>query len=313
MTGGSEPQTNAPEKDKKTLTKDMSWGPIKLTLTADPPKVQYDRDILLTITIESASNIKVTPPYLSDRLQGFVLSGEYGGEPVTQDGTTIIERHARITPILSDEYRLAPMAIIYKDINKSTTSENWFPTQPIVFDVVPPEKISSGNGIRENIEPVWIYPTFKTVSMWILYAVLGIGACFLIWKLLKKMHREAQLRKLSPRERALKELAILFAKHLPERNKVKEFYLELTMIVRSYIERAHSIRAPEQTTEEFLTAVSNDPRFDGAVLETLENFLEAADLVKFAAHLPDTDAISQATGTAKTYIDSDDKARKDNV
>lgn len=312
-TGCSKNKTETVVEEKKPLVEDMSWGPVKLTITASPAEVRYDSDILLTIRIESAPNIEVSTPDLSDRLQGFLLSGEYGGEPFTQDGVTIIEKHARMTPVLANEYRLAPMAIIYKDKSKIPAFENWFATRPIVFHAAPSLKTDSSNNIRDNINPVWIYPPFKTVSFWFVLVILAIGFCFLAWKFIRKLHREAQLRKLSPKERALKELEFLLAKHLPEKNKIKEFYLELTMIVRSYIERAHDIHAPEQTTEEFLFAVSHDARFSKTVVETLKHFLEAADLVKFAAYRPDGHAIQSATETARTYIDSDDKERKNNV
>jgi len=110
---------------------------------------------------------------------------------------------------------------------------------------------------------------------------------------------------MSPRERALEELAELMARDLVGKNMVKEFYLELTMIVRRYIERAHAIRAPEQTTEEFLAAVSSDNRFGQEVINRLRLFLEAADLVKFAAYHPESDAISRATETARSYVVTD--------
>jgi hypothetical protein len=110
---------------------------------------------------------------------------------------------------------------------------------------------------------------------------------------------------MSPRERALRELSALLAKDLIAHDQPKEFYLELTMIVRRYIERQHAIRAPEQTTEEFLVAVSQDSRFPPPVLMRLRAFLEAADLVKFATHRPAPESAREATGTAKEYIQTD--------
>ena len=44
----------------------------------------------------------------------------------------------------------------------------------------------------------------------------------------------------------------LLAENLPARGLIKEFYLRLTGIVRQYVEDTTGIRAPEQTTEEFL-------------------------------------------------------------
>ena len=59
-------------------------------------------------------------------------------------------------------------------------------------------------------------------------------------------------RRQTPEEIAHAALAALLAENLPARGLFKEFYLRLTGIVRQYIEDTTGIRAPEQTTEEFL-------------------------------------------------------------
>jgi len=119
------------------------------------------------------------------------------------------------------------------------------------------------------------------------------------------VQRAVKLRRMSPRERALYELAELLARDLLGREQIKDFYFELTMIVRAYIERAHTIRAPEQTTEEFLLAVSRDSRFSPAVVGQLRTFLQAADMVKYAAFRPDQPTVNQALSTARNYIETD--------
>jgi hypothetical protein len=65
------------------------------------------------------------------------------------------------------------------------------------------------------------------------------------------------------------------------------------------------VRAPEQTTEEFLQAVSRDPRFGAEVLARLRAFLQSADMVKFAAYQPGDDKTRQAVETARGYIEQD--------
>ena len=287
---------------------DMSRGNIEVVFTADPPRVQLDRDVLLTLRITAPSDMEVTLPALNDRVQGFMLSGVIDEEPVTRAGKVIRERRARLTPILAREYRLAPMAIAYTDHSRSPADSGWFPTRPLLFDPVPPIQGRAGKDIDSVLAPVWIYPSAKTVGLYGLMAIVLILILFLAWKLLKRVRRAVQLMRMSPRERALHDLAELLAKGLVARNLVKEFYLELTLIVRQYIERAHAIRAPEQTTEEFLKAVSSDPRFSAAVVAKLKGFLEAADLVKFAAYRPPPDAIDGATNTARQYVEADAEA-----
>lgn len=287
-------------------TEDMSKGNVEVTFTVEPPNVQLDRDNLLIIRIAAPPEIEVAPPSLDDRFQGFRLgSGVIDEEPVTRDGKVTRERRALLTPVLSPEYRIAPMAITYTDRSRSPAESGWFPTRPLVFSPAPPIAGKADKDVKDVFSPLWIYPAAKTVLLYVMLALLLAAVAVIAWKLLKKVRRTIQLMRMSPRERALHDLAELLAKDLVAKNQVKEFYLELTLIVRQYIERAHAIRAPEQTTEEFLTAVSRAPQFKPDVVRKLQSFLEAADLVKFAAYHPAPDAIDRAAGTAREYVETD--------
>ena len=97
------------------------------------------------------------------------------------------------------------------------------------------------------------------------------------------------------------ELQRLIEQNLAEID-VKLFYVELTGIVRRYIERTTGVRAPEQTTEEFLREITAKETFDGMFSRRLKNFLESADLVKFAGLHPRKDDIEEAFHRAKVFI-----------
>lgn len=284
---------------------DMSKGPVEVILTFQPPRVRLDGDMLLTLRVTAPQEISVSLPSLNDRLKGFLLSGVQDHEPVLHGGKRTLERTALLTPAISDEYRLAPLPIVYTDPGRPASAPAWFATRPVVFERVPVIDGQPASDIEDSLTPVRIYPPFKTVLLSLLAAVVLIGLFFLAWKLAGRIRRRIQLARMSPRERALFELEELLGKDLIARHQVKEFYLELTMIVRRYIERAHTIRAPEQTTEEFLAAVSQDTRFSREVVSRLRAFLEAADLVKFAADRPTDSAIRIATQTARDYVETD--------
>ena len=284
---------------------DMSWGPVEVLVTADPPAVELGKDLVLTVRITAPSEMQVAMPVLEDRVEGFSVGGVFDRDPVVRDGKTTLERRARLTPVLAEEYRVAPMPIEVVDAGRSPAEQSWFPTRPIVFDLVPPVEGDPGKEIGVAMDPVWVRPSAKTLAAALLSTAVLAGLGVLLWKILRRAHRQIQLMRLSPRERAMKELTMLLARDLIGKALVKQFYLELTMIVRRYVERAHGIRAPEQTTEEFLEAASRDHRFGPHVLARLRAFLEAADLVKFAAHRPDRQAVDDAFRTAKDYVESD--------
>jgi hypothetical protein len=287
------------------LEQTVSKGDVSVTLTATPGRVFLEQDILLSIRVTTPASTSVTLPSIHDRLLGFMDAGHFDREPHSSGASITQERVIQLTPLIADEYRIAPMAFIYTDKATTPPTAGWLATPPLVFQLEAVTDHAVGNDIKSTLSPIWVYPPLRTVSGYvgILLIILVIG--FMGWKLIRRAHRRIRLMRMSPRERAMEELNELLAQKLVEKKQFKDFYVELTMVVRRYIERQHHIRAPEQTTEEFLAAVSKDPRFDSEIVLRLRKFLEAADLVKFAAYQPDSSNVSSSIETATDYITSD--------
>ncbi len=306
---GCGPAGNTPAPAAPPLARSVSSGPVELTMIADPALVHLDRDILLTLRVCAPSNMDVRPPALENRLKGFVVNGTYTRDAAGAGNKPVKEYCYRLTPTLADEYRIAPMAVTW--VNREQAAEGWFATPALVFQPAGLAKGPPGGSINDIAGPVWIYPAFKTVALWTLLVAGAAGALYLLWWLSRRIHRAIKLRRMSPRERALFELNELMEQDLVGKQKIKEFYLELTMIVRRYIERAHAIRAPEQTTEEFLLAVTRNPEFSREVVAKLRIFLQTGDLVKFAVYRPERQVIDQTIVTARDYIETDEKEKQD--
>ncbi len=292
-------------------TETFGRGPVEIVVSARPKSVALDRDMLLSIKIVTPENVEASlPASIADRLQGFEQRRVIEREPVSHTGKITRERQCLLTPVVAEEYRLAPFPVHYTDRNQEPPVSDWFATRPVVFAFDKPP--GSADGIVDTFDPVRIWPGPKT---WALYGLIALALAilaFLLTRLARKAEQAIRVWRMAPRERALKELADLLAKKLVEQGLVKEFYLALTLVVRRYIERAHKVRAPEQTTQEFLDAASRSPNFSPPALAKLKLFLEAADLVKFAAYRPNPADIGTAIDTARTYIETDaaDTARE---
>jgi len=141
-----------------------------------------------------------------------------------------------------------------------------------------------------------------------LIALAAIG--YQLFKRLYNRDKEMEER-VDPREEAAKALAQLAAKTLPELGKFDRFYVELTTVVRRYIERQYGLRAPEQTTEEFLANLQNHPSFGETVQQQLSRFLSSADMVKFACHSPEVPDCHRALAAATNFVDSDGRYGKE--
>ena len=133
-------------------------------------------------------------------------------------------------------------------------------------------------------------------------ALLVLAAAYFIFR---KIRLAVRVHRMSPIERAMYELDKLLKKGLPGRGFYKDFYVELTMVVRRYIERQYGIRAPNLTTDEFLRAAGGNEAFSRASVAELKAFLESADLVKFAGLEATPEMADGATSKAKGYLTAD--------
>lgn len=280
-------------------------GDVEITMIIDPGMVSLDRDMQLTIRASSPSALDVELPSLDKRLAGFQINRSYDREPSVADGRVVKERCVLLTPVIAEEYRIAPLVVRYSGTSPKSGEKGWFPTRPVQIASAPLLAEKPARAIADILPPVWIPPSWKTAGLWCLLVLGVLLAGWLCVLVVLRIRNAIRLRRLSPRERALRELAALLSRRLIDLDRVKDFYVELTMIVRRYVERAHGIRAPEQTTEEFLEAVARDSRFTAEVARRLRAFLESADLVKYAAFRPPAPVVDGAVRTSREFIDSD--------
>lgn len=98
---------------------------------------------------------------------------------------------------------------------------------------------------------------------------------------------------LPPYDRALLELKKLENSKYLIQDEYKEYYTELTTIVRSYLEEDAHVTAMESTTDELISKLemlkdAGELKLDHDTLHQFKRILQTADLVKFAKSKPDT-------------------------
>lgn len=119
---------------------------------------------------------------------------------------------------------------------------------------------------------------------------------------LRRERRPAPPPALPPEELAYRDLEWLVTQGFAERGELVEFYFHLSRIVREYIERRFGLRAPEETTEEFLAELTGSDHLEERHKQLLHDFLEKADLVKFARYAPAPQEIEASFEAAKRFI-----------
>jgi len=98
-------------------------------------------------------------------------------------------------------------------------------------------------------------------------------------------------------------LAALENAGMPAPEVADAWWVELSGVVRAYIEHRFAIRAPELTTEEFLREAGRAAALEADHRRLLASFLADCDRVKFAGHLPDADESRAALAAARRFVD----------
>jgi hypothetical protein len=96
-------------------------------------------------------------------------------------------------------------------------------------------------------------------------------------------------------------LQTLRAKDLAGRGLVKEFYLELSHILREYFGNRYAVNALEMTTTEALDFLTEE-RLMGIPRDVVAGFLDESDLVKFARYAPTEEETAEVFRVAEEIV-----------
>ena len=159
-------------------------------------------------------------------------------------------------------------------------------------------------GLR-GIKPPVEFPANYFFLLVIVFLALALGGFFLFrYFYLKKRNKlQAPVVTRPPYAIACERLENLRLKDFPREGKIQEYYVELSDIVRRYLEGEFLIKAPEMTTEEFLRELKQAPSLVASQKSFLREFLDSCDMVKFAKYGPKIDEIENSFLLAKKLID----------
>lgn len=103
--------------------------------------------------------------------------------------------------------------------------------------------------------------------------------------------------------RGLKELK---SKKLWQKGQVKDYYSELSLILRTYIDHQWGVNAKEMVTDEIMSAIE-ELDINGDLAEDLHRFFELSDLVKYAKEQPEIDKHEHSLKNAYRFVQTTDQ------
>lgn len=156
-----------------------------------------------------------------------------------------------------------------------------------MYDIKPLIQVEKSNA------EIWKY---VLLGLLVLLLLGGLFYWFVLQK--KPLTEDEKVALLPPYDRALLELKRLENSKYLIQDEYKQYYSELTAIVRSYLEEDAHVTALESTTDQLIQKLellkdAGELKLDDDTIKQFKQILQTADLVKFAKNKPSTSVAEQ--------------------
>lgn len=262
---------------------------IEVNSAVDTSIITIGDRIKYTLTIEHKAGLRVEQPGAGVNLGQFEIKDYKIYEPVEKDGYRFLKYEYIISVFDTGTFMIPPFPLAYFPTD-SLGAYKIIEASPIniyVRSVIQDDK----RELRDIKPPVQIpFNYFFLFSMLAVVVLLTVAAYFgyLFYK--RRKEKGYLFRAPEPprpaHEVALQAIADLLKRKLPEQGAYKQFYSEISEIIRRYIENRYFLPALEETSDEIMRDMKNQDLPD-ELYRLLSEFLNLSDLVKFAKYIPD--------------------------
>lgn len=278
-------------------------GLIRVESTVDKSTITIGDRVLYTLEIIYDPSINLLPLNLGANLGAFeVKDYKTYPEKKNKQGQMVNKSEYVITTFTTGEYVIPPLEIGYLTPDSLEHSIKSEPLTIMVESVIATaEDTTDIRGLKPQASVPADYLSYLIIAAILLVA--GAGLWYWRYRKLHPLLKEEEVEPpVSPWEEALSALSELESSDLLEMGRVKLYYLRLSEIVKRYIERRFRIAAVDMTTYEIKQNMRK-ARFDSWLYNRAANFLESADLVKFAKYIPSSEEIENDFASAKYIVE----------
>ena len=272
-----------------------------VSVSVDRTEVTIGDPIRYTISVTAAAGVEVEIPLLGEQLGDFTVLDFGELPPRTENGRVVTGRWFRLTTFETGQHLLPGPTIHYR---RQTGQRERIDGNDVSIAVLSLLAEAGQNPTLRDIKPPEALPfdwrPYGLVAVaGLILAGLGGGLFFYL-----RRPAPAVAPPVPPASQlALEALRRLHARGLIEKQQFETYYVSLSAIVREYLEDGLNLRAPEMTTEEFLSVAARDHQLSPIQQERLAEFLSQADLVKFARHRPGLEESEAAYQAARRFVE----------
>ncbi len=277
-----------------------SPAPVRIASRTERSQVPIGTPFRYTVEIRAPRSVELIVPILGGQL-GELTVVDFGDEPVREEGDEVVVTRWYSLVAYRPGYLLIPgLTVQYRDADGTPGRVDGEDIGIVVGSLL--ENVPETADIRDIKRPVPVPFDWTPVLLGAgVLAVLALLGGTVVWWV-RRWNAPAPILELPADVEALEALARLRDRRFDDAVALAAWYVALSGVVRTYIERRFGVRAPEMTTEEFMVAVQRDSRLVPSHREQLAGFLADCDLVKFARHVPDAEAADRAYEAARRFV-----------
>jgi len=290
------------------LVSEVSRGPVALSVELLPRAPRIGDLLTLDIGVTSEAGVEVLMPEFGEALGRFQIVDFVPSETIDADGRTVARQRYRLQTPASGPQRVPPIAVEFVDRRPGErpapegTDAYELLSEVLEFEVE--SGLAEGASLELLAAKDPLEPRSRGGAWWLgLLAVLGLGAAAAPFAWRAYVAQRARKAMRSAFDVARAELDLLLARGRPQAGEMDPFFVELSAIVRRYLEARFQLRSPEQTTEEFLESMSASPDLVPEHQALLRDFMRRADLVKFAHHVPDAQGVEDSIAAVERFLE----------
>jgi hypothetical protein len=306
---GCDPKNTDPpvESVSFAIEKPYYKGPLRVKVRLSHERVTLSDLVTLELSAEIKSDYRVQFPALAEVLTQFrIYDQDDRPETVSENGMMIKSYHYQLEPLELGPCEIPALSFHFerKEAPEENSAAGTLTTEPVWIEVITSLPADPNAFAIADIDEVvemkanyfWLWTALGVALLW------GIG----IWiGVLIRPQKTAEMRRVykSAHAIAFERLKAIAAENLVEQGRIKEFYEKLSTCLRQYIENRFQLRAPEQTTEEFLEQLKTSDALRLEYKQQLQKFLEHSDLVKFARYEPEPEQINESMTMAEEFVE----------
>lgn len=290
------------------IENDAQLGPVRAVVRLTPGAPVIGDRLKLEIEVRAEPGVEVLMPEFGEALDRFAILDFVPRQGLDDEGLTLHTQRYTLQAPMSGEHTLPSLLIEFvdrrpgRDPAPEGQAAYELLTEPLTLEVeslVPDVASAELSPPAARLDPRTGPSNFPWAWLAVGGVLLAATAPF-AWRAFAAWRLRARQR--SAYDIAQSELAELRMARRSTEAEIDAFFVALSGIVRRYLENRFGVRSPEYTTEEFLERVSGSPDLGRGHQRMLRDFLQQADLVKFAHVMPTPEIIEESVKNAERFI-----------